>query len=50
MQTCSKIGGNYENFVGKVQERYGVKKRELMKWTDAWHQKSGPETIGEKLR
>ena len=26
-----EIGGNYDRFVGKVQERYGEKKRELMK-------------------
>ena len=34
-----EIGGNYEKFIGKVQERYGDKKTELM-WADTWHQKS----------
>jgi uncharacterized protein YjbJ (UPF0337 family) len=33
-----RIGGNYEKFIGKVQERYGEKKDELMKWADQWHQ------------
>ena len=45
-----QIEGFYDRFVGKVQERYGYKKRELMKWADAWHQKSSPEAIGEKPR
>jgi uncharacterized protein YjbJ (UPF0337 family) len=35
-----QIGGNYDKFVGKVQERYGDKKSELMKWADAWYQKT----------
>ena len=45
-----QIEGSYDRFVGKVQERYGYgdEKRELMKWADAWHQKSAPEAIGEK--
>jgi len=34
------IEGNYDKFVGKVQERYGDKKSEIMKWADAWHQKT----------
>lgn len=33
------IEGNYDNFVGKAQERYGDKKNEIMKWADQWHQK-----------
>lgn len=47
-----QIGGSFDRFVGKVQERYGYgdKKRELMKWADGWHQKSSPKDIGEKPR
>jgi uncharacterized protein YjbJ (UPF0337 family) len=45
-----QIGGNYDKFVGKVQERYGDKKRELMKWANAWHEKPAPEAIGKKPR
>ena len=37
-----QIEGNYDKFLGKVQERYGDKKEELMKWADHWHQKSAP--------
>lgn len=37
--------GDYEKFLGKVQERYGDKKEEILKWADQWHNKpafSGP--------
>jgi uncharacterized protein YjbJ (UPF0337 family) len=43
-----QIGGSYDRFVGKVQERYGDEKRELMKWADAWHQKSAPKAVEKK--
>lgn len=49
-----QIGGNYDRFVGKVQERYGDKKSELMKWADRWHDKtqhkSPPAATGKKTR
>jgi uncharacterized protein YjbJ (UPF0337 family) len=45
-----QIGGSYDRFVGKVQERYAGKNVELMKWADAWHQKSAPKAIGKKPR
>jgi uncharacterized protein YjbJ (UPF0337 family) len=38
-----RIGGNYETFIGKVQERYGQKKDELMKWADQSQQLFQPE-------
>lgn len=34
-----QIEGNYDKFIGKVQELYGEKKDELMKWADRWHEK-----------
>jgi uncharacterized protein YjbJ (UPF0337 family) len=45
-----QIEGNYDRFVGKVQERYGYgdEKRELMKWADAWHQQSAPKAVEKK--
>ena len=43
-----QIGGNYDRFVDKVQNRYGDKKRELMKWADAWHQNSAPKAVEKK--
>ncbi|HEU4683508.1 MAG TPA: CsbD family protein [Nitrospira sp.] len=38
-----EIAGNYDKFVGKVQEHYGERKDELMKWANAWHEQSAPE-------
>jgi uncharacterized protein YjbJ (UPF0337 family) len=35
-----EIAGIYDKFVGKVQERYGDRKSELLKWADTWHAKS----------
>ena len=43
-----EIGGNYEKFIGKVQERYGDKKSELMKWADTWHQKSAAKAAEKR--
>lgn len=33
-----QIEGDYDKLVGKVQERYGDKKAEVLKWADQWHQ------------
>jgi uncharacterized protein YjbJ (UPF0337 family) len=45
-----EIGRNYDRFVGKVQERYGDKKRELMKWADQWYQKAPSAKAGKKIQ
>jgi uncharacterized protein YjbJ (UPF0337 family) len=34
-----QIEGNYEKFIGKVQQRYAGENVELMKWATAWHEK-----------
>ena len=39
-----QIEGDYDKFLGKVQERYGDNKSELMKWADHWNRDSTPET------
>ena len=39
----TEIDGSFDKFVGKVQERYGDKKSELMKWAEAWHAKPATE-------
>jgi uncharacterized protein YjbJ (UPF0337 family) len=31
-----QIEGDYDKFVGKVQERYGEKKDEVSRWADQW--------------
>ena len=36
-----QIEGNYDKFVGRVQERYGDKKDEVVKWADDWYVKQG---------
>jgi len=33
-----QIEGNYDKLVGKVQERYGDKKEEVLKWANQWQQ------------
>lgn len=43
-----QIEGNFEKFVGKVQERYGDEKSALMKWADQWYQKATPKAVGKK--
>jgi uncharacterized protein YjbJ (UPF0337 family) len=44
-----EIGGNYDRFAAKVQERYGDKKRELMKWADQWYRKTPPAKPEKKI-
>lgn len=43
-----QIAGNYDTFIGKVQERYGEKKTELMKWATHWHEQAKPDAEGTK--
>ncbi|MBA2252371.1 MAG: CsbD family protein [Nitrospirales bacterium] len=41
-----QIEGDYDKFVGKVQERYGEKKDEVSRWADQWKpslQKDNPD-------
>lgn len=44
----TQIEGNDDKSVGKVQERYGDKKDELMKWADEWLQKAAPDATKVK--
>jgi uncharacterized protein YjbJ (UPF0337 family) len=41
-----QIEGNYDKFVGKVQERYGNRKEDVVNWTDKWFQGNRPDTGG----
>ena len=41
-----EINGSLDKFDGKVQERYGDSKAELMNWAAAWHAK--PASVGTK--
>jgi uncharacterized protein YjbJ (UPF0337 family) len=38
--------GNYDTFLGKVQEWYGDKKDALMTWADQWHEQSAQRYNG----
>ena len=35
-----QVQGNYDKFVSKVQQRYGKKKDELMRWIEGRRQRS----------
>lgn len=46
-----QIEGNYDKFVGRVQERYGDKKDEVVKWADDWYSRQGkPSTEGRQAQ
>ncbi len=36
-----QIEGDYDKFVGRIQERYGDKKEEVMRWADDWYTRQG---------
>ena len=36
-----QVEGNYDKFVGRVQERYGDKKEEVVRWADDWYTQQG---------
>jgi uncharacterized protein YjbJ (UPF0337 family) len=38
-EDLQEMAGQHDKFLGKVQERYGDKKAEILKWADQWHQK-----------
>ncbi len=35
----TQVEGNYDKFVGRIQERYGDKKEEVLRWTNDWYEK-----------
>ena len=35
-----QVEGSYDRFVEKVLERYGETRSEVMKWAEAWQQKT----------
>ena len=36
-----QVEGNYDKFIGRVQERYGDKKDEVVQWANDWHARQG---------
>ncbi|MBS0152375.1 MAG: CsbD family protein [Nitrospira sp.] len=41
--------GNYDKFVGRVQERYGDKKEDVLKWANDWYERQ-PDGAGAPRR
>lgn len=41
------IAGQKDVLVGKIQERYGLKKEEAMRQVEEWNSTLGPEGVGE---
>lgn len=41
----TQIEGNYDKFLGKVQERYGLQKDEIAGWADKWFQGEKPDPV-----
>ena len=39
--------GDYDKFIGRVQERYGDKKEEVIRWTSDWYEKERPSTAAK---
>ncbi|MBX3234655.1 MAG: CsbD family protein [Nitrospiraceae bacterium] len=36
-----QIEGDYDKFLGRVQERYGDKKDDVVRWADDWYRSHG---------
>jgi len=41
----AQIEGNYEKFLGQVQERYGTQKDDIAGWADKWFQGTKPDQV-----
>ncbi len=41
--------GNYDKFIGRVQERYGDKKEDVLKWANDWYERQ-PDEVGTPKR
>lgn len=39
----TQIEGDYDKFAGRIQERYGDKKEEVMRWADDWYTRQGQQ-------
>jgi uncharacterized protein YjbJ (UPF0337 family) len=44
------IGGQKDQLVGRIQERYGIKKDEAQKQVDEWHRTMDQENEAERGR
>ena len=46
----TQIEGDYDKFLGRIQERYGDKKEEVVRWADDWHARQGQPQPGTQRR
>lgn len=44
------IGGQKDQLVGRIQERYGIKKEEALQQVDDWHRRLGEENEKDRER
>ncbi len=42
-----QIEGDYDTFIGRVQERYGEKKDEIVRWVDEWYRRTQDRASGK---
>ena len=42
------LEGDYDKFVGRVQERYGDKKDEIVRWADDWYRRQGQSSPAQR--
>ncbi|MGC3974448.1 MAG: CsbD family protein [Nitrospira sp.] len=45
-----QVEGDYDKFLGRIQERYGDKKEEVMRWADDWYSRQGQGQAGTQGR
>lgn len=45
-----QVEGDYDKFVGRIQERYGDKKEEVIRWADDWYTRQGQAQPGTQSR
>lgn len=45
-----QVEGDYDKFLGRIQERYGDKKEEVMRWADDWYSRQGQAQPGTQRR
>jgi uncharacterized protein YjbJ (UPF0337 family) len=41
-----QIEGDYDKFIGSLQERYGEQKEEVRRWVDQWFDRHQPAKTG----
>jgi uncharacterized protein YjbJ (UPF0337 family) len=45
-----QIEGDYDKFIGKLQERYGDRRNEVSKWAEEWYQRPAEFSSTDETR